>query len=189
LTNTIEQDLQQACDYHGHLCAGMVTGVRMVRMACRRLGIDDPKKDGDLVAYAEMARCPADAITALTGLTVGKRRLTIKDYGKMAITIVELGTGRGFRVSPRLDGPQMPQRGEDPVAYYQGFFDDELFTVEEVKVNIAPEDAPGLPQYRATCEECGSAVLDRRDVLVDERVLCRPCAANCNYYEVVELCN
>ena len=39
---TIQEDLQAALEFHGHLCHGMVMGVRMARYACRELGIDDP---------------------------------------------------------------------------------------------------------------------------------------------------
>ena len=48
---SLEEDLAAARAYHGHLCHGMVMGVRMARYAGRELGIDDPRSYRDLIVY------------------------------------------------------------------------------------------------------------------------------------------
>ena len=90
--------------FHGHLCHGMVMGVRMARLGCRELGIDDPQSYRDLVVYVEMDRCASDAVSVVAGVTLGKRRLKWVDYGKMAATFVDLASGRAVRVAPQAGG-------------------------------------------------------------------------------------
>src|ERR1700761_4605143 len=77
---------------HGHLCAGQILGVRMAMLACRRLGMEDPRgKDRKrLVTYVEIDRCATDAIAVVTGCRLGKRALKFRDWGKMAATFLDL---------------------------------------------------------------------------------------------------
>jgi hypothetical protein len=117
---TLEEDLQQAKAFHGHLCHGMVLGVHMARYGCRVLGIDDPLTYRDLVVYIEMDRCASDAVAVVTGVTLGRRRLKWVDYGKMAATFVDLNTGEAVRIAPR---PEVPHAGpdEDPLEVWKGW--------------------------------------------------------------------
>ena len=39
---SFEEDLNRAIAFHGHLCGGQITGVRMTRYALKYFGIDDP---------------------------------------------------------------------------------------------------------------------------------------------------
>ena len=71
---TLEQDLADAQAYHGHLCHGMVMGVRMARYGCRLLGIEDPRSYRDLVTFVEIDRCATDAVGVVCGVTLGRRR-------------------------------------------------------------------------------------------------------------------
>jgi formylmethanofuran dehydrogenase subunit E len=50
-----------------------------------------------------------------------------------------------------------------------------------VHVTVPEEDLPGPPLSRVICDRCGDAVQDRREVLVGDLTLCRPCAAG-GYY-------
>ena len=62
---TLDEDLQAAQAFHGHLCHGMVMGVRMARYGCRELGMDGPRAYRDLVVYVEMDRCASDAVSVV----------------------------------------------------------------------------------------------------------------------------
>ena len=172
---SLDEDLTAAQAYHGHLCHGMVMGVRMARLGCRQLGVDDPHSYRDLVVYVEMDRCATDAVSVVCGVTMGRRRLKWVDYGKLAATFVDIGTGRAVRVAPR---PEVPHAGRevDPIEFWKGWTDEQLFTCSSVEVAIPEEDLPGRPVRRAVCEECGEEVQDARDVLQEGRVLCRACA-------------
>jgi formylmethanofuran dehydrogenase subunit E len=177
---SLEQDLEAAQAFHGHLCHGMVMGVRMARYACRELGIDDPRSYRDLVVYVEMDRCASDAVSVATGVTLGRRRLKWVDYGKMAATFVDLATGRAIRLAPK---PEVPHAGSDtdPIELWKGWTDEQLFSVTPVKMAVPEEDRPGHPVRSVICARCGEKVQDARDVVVDGETLCRACAHGAYY--------
>ena len=178
---TLDEDLQAAQAFHGHLCHGMVMGVRMARYGCRRLGIDDPRSYRDLVVYVEMDRCATDAVSVVCGVTLGKRRLKFVDYGKLAATFVDLASGRAFRLAPQPDVPHAG-RDVDPIEFWKDWTDEALFSCTPVTVDIPDEDRPGRP-WPAWCDSCGETVKDGREVVEDGRTLCRACAGD-SYYEV-----
>ncbi|MCR4443359.1 MAG: FmdE family protein [Peptococcaceae bacterium] len=181
--HTLEEDIQAAVTYHGHLCSGMVLGVRMARLGLRELGIDDPLHYRDLIVYVEMDRCATDAVGVVTGCTPGRRRLKLVDYGKMAATFVDLASGQAVRVA--AVGSQRPPEGVDPRVFWQDIPDDEIFKVEPVRIAIPPEDLPGKPRRSVTCSRCGEKVHDGRDVAMDGQFLCRACAGGV-YYKTAE---
>jgi len=62
--------------------------------------------------------------------------------------------------------------------------EDEVLQIENVTVDIPPEDLPGSPKGKMECSACGERIMDRREVTVDGRVLCRSCAYGA-YYKVI----
>lgn len=179
---TLDDDLTAAQEFHGHLCHGMVMGVRMARYACRVLGIAEPRAYRDLIVYVEMDRCASDAVSVVTGVTLGRRRLKWVDYGKLAATFVDLATGRAIRLAPQ---PDVPHASPDvnPIEFWKDWTDEQLFSCAPVKVKIPEEDLPGRPVRTVTCSSCGEKVQDAREVVTDGRPLCRSCAHGA-YYEV-----
>jgi formylmethanofuran dehydrogenase subunit E len=160
----------------------MVMGVRLARYGCRELGIEDPRSYRDLVVYVEMDRCASDAVGVVTGVTLGRRRLKWVDYGKLAATFVDLGTGRALRLAPQ---PDVPHAGPDadPLEFWKDWTDQQLFSCTPVKVTVPEEDRPGRPVRSVVCARCGERVQDARDVARDGQTLCRACA-NGPYYEI-----
>lgn len=154
----------------------------MARYGCRELGIDDPPAYRDLVVYVEMDRCASDAVSVVTGVTLGKRRLKWVDYGKLAATFVDLATGRAVRVAPK---PDVPHAGNDvdPIEFWKEWPDERLFTVTPVLISVPDEDRPGRPIRTVVCARCGEQVQDAREVLTDGQTLCRACAGGA-YYRV-----
>ena len=177
---TLDQDLADARAHHGHLCHGMVMGVRMARYGCRLLEIDDPRSYRDLVVYVEIDRCASDAVGVVCGVTLGRRRLKWKDYGKLAATFVDLATGKAVRVAPHKDVPHAGH-DEDPLEFWKDWTDEALFTWAPVTVDIPDTDLPGPPKRRVDCERCGESVKDGRDLAVDGETLCRACAGDAYY--------
>jgi formylmethanofuran dehydrogenase subunit E len=177
---SLDEDLAVALEFHGHLCHGMVMGVRMARLGCRELGIEDPLSYKDLLVYVEIDRCASDAVSVVCGVTLGRRRLKWVDYGKMAATFVDLATDRALRVAPR---PEVPHAGSDvdPIEFWRDWTDEQLFTCKAVKMTIPEEDKPGRPSRKAVCDECGEQIQDAREVAKEGRTLCRACA-NGAYY-------
>ncbi|HWQ08120.1 MAG TPA: FmdE family protein [Holophaga sp.] len=178
----LETLLGEAEAFHGHLCGGIVIGVRMALAGLREIGIQDPKGEDrkHLMVFVEIDRCATDAITSVTGCRPGKRTMKLKDHGKMAATFVNLATGRAVRVAartrPRLADPQAEMQ------VLKVLPEAELFLVQEGQVPLVPGDLPGTPVRSVCCDRCGETVLDMRDVTVGGRILCRACAEGKGYF-------
>lgn len=179
LKNSFEQDLKKAQDFHGHICTGIVFGTRIARIGLNCLGIADPAENKNFIVFVEADRCITDAVSAVTGCTLGKRRLKWFDYGKMAATFVDMNSQRGIRIVAAAS--QLPPEGTDLVSFWGSIADEHLFRIEEVTVSLCPEDLPGKPSRAVTCAACGEEVMDGRDLLRDDQVLCKACAQGAYY--------
>lgn len=185
--------LDKGREFHGEVCAGIVIGTRIALAGLRELGMNPDERNRDLMVYVEIDRCMADAVQAVTGITMGHRTLKYKDYGKFAATFLDLSNGKAVRVSA-VEGPRPPQSdGESDggmpdmskmVEKLTKVPEEELLLIEEVEVDIGEHDIPGFPKYRAYCEECGDRVLDKREVIVDGRTLCKACAEGPYYRKI-----
>jgi len=77
-------------DFHGDVCPKIAMGARMALAGMEELGMDPLERNRDLVVFVEIDRCATDTIQAITGGSLGKRTLKIKDYGKLGITFLDL---------------------------------------------------------------------------------------------------
>jgi len=187
--------LEGSAAAHGHLCPGQVVGVRMAMEGCRLIGLDNPgelPQIKKLIVYVEMDRCAADAISYVTGAKLGRRSLKFVDYGIMAATFVNLETGQAFRLVSResartLAGeyaPGAPDVHQQQVETYKQMDCDTLFVIEEVQVDVEACDMPGPTRFKAVCQKCGQVVRDKREVMKNGQILCRPCAFGAYYKPV-----
>ena len=189
--DSLESYLREAEIAHGHLCAGQVLGVRMAMLGLRQLGIEDPRgKDRKrLVTFVEIDRCATDAIAVVTGCRLGKRALKFRDWGKMAATFVDVRNGRAFRVAARESSrtlaksmhPELDNKNQQQMAAYREMNDEDLFDVQEVRVELPPEEFPGYKAERIVCSQCGEGINFKREVVSQGRTLCRGCAGE-SYY-------
>ena len=185
----LDDYLREAEQAHGHLCAGQVLGVRLAMLGLRELGIDDPIAERKrLVTYVEIDRCVTDAVGLVANCRLGKRALKFRDWGKVAATFVDLKTGRAIRVAAKESSkqaaremfPDMDKEAGQQKAYAQ-LSDEILFDKKWVKVEVQPEDLPGFKGPRVVCAQCGEGINFKREVLRDNRTLCRACAGE-QYY-------
>jgi len=177
---------------HGHMCAGQLLGARMALLGCRLIGIEEPRgKDRKtLIVWVEIDRCMADAVSAVTGVRLGKRSLKYIDYGKVAATFLNTSTNEAVRVvaletSRDLANsryPHIAEKRERQFRAYREASDTELFRVDPVMVAVSEMDLPGSPRTRVICARCAEGINDGRELLVAHEVLCRACA-NGAYYE------
>jgi len=188
---SLDELLEEANQAHGHLCAGQILGVRMALYGLQKLGIEDPRgRDRKrLVTYVEIDRCATDAIGVVTGCRLGKRALKFRDWGKMAATFVDLQTGRAIRIAARESSkdlarqlhPELDNKNAQQMLAYRELTDDDLFTMQWVKVEVGPQEMPGFKGERIACAQCGEGINYHREVLRDGRTLCRACAGE-SYY-------
>ncbi len=181
---TWQEDLEKAVAYHGHLCGGQIIGVRMARKGLELLGLSGKwgEELRDLVVFLEADRCMADAAYAVTGVTIGRRRVKVVPYGKTAMSFLDLNTGRAVRVSARRT--ERPGPDVDLVAFWSRYRDEDMLQWQEVKIELAETELPGKPVATTVCQGCGEEVMDRREVVKDGRTLCRACAGEAYYRPV-----
>jgi formylmethanofuran dehydrogenase subunit E len=187
--------LEEATRIHGHICAGQVIGVRMCMLALSFLGINDPKgvDRKKMYVFVEIDRCATDAIQTVTGCSLGKRTMKWVDHGVMAATFVNLDSGKAVRVTALEESRELSKNYCDGIVdkyarqleAYKIMPEEELFRIENVVVDIPPENLPGRPLKRVKCENCSDWVQDKKDVVVQGKVLCRSCAQG-RYYRLLE---
>jgi formylmethanofuran dehydrogenase subunit E len=188
---TFDEYVQLAEIAHGHICAGQILGIRMALCGLNHLRLDDPtgKDRKRLITYVEIDRCATDAIGVVTGCRLGKRALKFRDFGKMAATFCDLQTGQSVRVAARESSkdrarelyPLIESKNEQQMLAYREMPDSDLFDVQQVHVSIGPEEMPGYKAGRIICSECGEGINFKREVVIDNRTLCKSCAGE-RYY-------
>lgn len=177
---------------HGHICPGQILGVRMAVLGCRLTAIEDPRgvDRKSLLVWVEIDRCVTDAVSAVTGVRLGKRSLKFLDYGKVAATFLNLSENRAYRIVAKEESreladalyPAVGDKKERQMLTYREADDSELFKVEFVSIELDDFEKPGRPRRRIICAQCGEGVNDGRDLLdALNRSVCRPCAFD-GYY-------
>jgi len=185
--------LLEECErLHGHLCAGQLLGTRMALLGCRAIGIDDPRGADrrKLIVWVEIDRCMTDAISAVTGVRLGKRSLKYVDYGKVAATFLNTETRRAVRIVALEEArsladeryPEIENKRQRQFQAYSEATDDELFKTELVEIELSDFDVPGSPRSRVICAVCGEGVNDGREVIdAGGDPLCRGCQRGTYY--------
>src|SRR4026209_1978246 len=162
---SIDTLLKECERLHGHMCAGQLLGTRMALLGCRLLDIDDPRGSDrkKLIVWVEIDRCMTDAISAVTGVRLGKRSLKYVDYGKVAATFLNAETNQAVRIVALEAArtladerfPEIKDKRQRQFRAYSEATDEDLFKVELVSVVLRDLDLPGSPRSRVTCAICG----------------------------------
>ena len=176
---------------HGHMCAGQILGLRMAIYGMKLLGLEDPagRDRKRLVTFVEIDRCATDAVPIVTGCRLGKRALKFRDFGKVAATFCDVKEDRAVRVVARETSkqrarelhPEITDKNQQQMRAYREMPDEDLFSIQWVRVALGPEEFPGYKGERRTCEVCGEGINFKREVVRDGRVLCKACAGE-RYY-------
>jgi formylmethanofuran dehydrogenase subunit E len=176
---------------HGHMCAGQILGLRMAIYGMKLLGLEDPagRDRKRLVTFVEIDRCATDAVPIVTGCRLGKRALKFRDFGKVAATFCDVKDDRAVRVVARETSkqrarelyPEVTDKNQQQMRAYREMPDEDLFSIQWVRVVLGPEEFPGYKGERRVCEICGEGINFKREVVRDGRVLCKACAGE-SYY-------
>lgn len=179
---------------HGHMCAGQVLGARMAMLGCELIGVADPRGADrrKLLVWVEIDRCMTDAVSAVTGVRLGKRSLKYVDYGKVAATFLNTETNKAVRVVAleRSRGladeryASVTDKRERQFKTYNEASDNELFKIESVRIELKEFDLPGSPRSRVICSSCEEGINDGREVINSEgEYLCRACSSGAYYLD------
>lgn len=181
-----EKLLTQAKEFHGHVCPGIVLGTRLTMAGLHGLGMDLFAPGRDLIVYVEVDRCATDAIQAITGCSLGRRSLKHKDFGKFAAVFVNTRSGEAVRVAASERNREINEKLPVPeiIRVLSEVPEEDILKIEQVRLNILPDDLPGHLKGRVKCSACGERVADNRQVVREGVVLCRNCAGE-SYYTVI----
>jgi formylmethanofuran dehydrogenase subunit E len=182
--------LQKTADLHHHLCPRQVLGVRMGMYAGELLGLALPQTRKRLITIMETDGCGADGVSVATNCWVGHRTMRIVDYGKVAATFIDSKTETAVRIAPHPLSreralavyPDAPNRWEGYLIGYQRLPLLELFTYQPVRLKEDLRRLISRAGYRAICDSCGEEIFNEREIIEDDKILCRSCAEGA-YYE------
>jgi formylmethanofuran dehydrogenase subunit E len=186
---------KKCAEFHGHVCPGLAIGFKAAKALMARLGASRAP-DEELVAIVETDACGADAIQVMTGCTLGKGNLILKNYGKHAFSLADRKRGKVYRACLRSDAIasdpehlalfEKIRKGEAKAEEIERFEQlrekrlkeiietdtDTLFTIEEVEADI-PHKARIVES--AVCDQCGEPT--KADLLkeIDGQKVCIPC--------------
>ncbi|MBP8819169.1 MAG: TraR/DksA C4-type zinc finger protein [Syntrophomonadaceae bacterium] len=189
--------LELAIQFHGHICPGLLIGVRAAEFAQKHLDISQDY-DEELLAIVETDSCGVDAIQAILGCTFGKGNLIFNDYGKNVYTIASRDKNRAVRIAQKYGATSFRESerfrelnrkqvlSEEEAAEKENLtgilFEkimtmpvENLFTWEDVELKM-----PGKAQIHATrqCAVCGEGVMETRTRQTEAGTLCIPCYNN-----------
>ncbi len=169
-------DWEKCSEFHGHVCPGLAIGYRAAKIGLQELAARRAL-DEELVAIVENDACGVDAVMVITGCTLGKGNLLLRDFGKSAYTFMSRQSGLGVRiyVKPRTRDPQQDSLRSGPIIVQQ-IFDlpqEEFCTVQNIQEELPK---PARIFNSITCAFCGETASEARARVKDGKLACIPCA-------------
>jgi formylmethanofuran dehydrogenase subunit E len=189
--------MDESASRHRHLCPRQVLGIRIGLAGLRALDFVDlhyqprfQNPDKRLLTIVETDGCGADGVAVATDCMVGRRTLRVLDFGKVAATLVDTGTGKAVRLAPAtgvraLATDHAPAAGSQWQSYllaYQTIPDNELLHIRRVKLTRSLTEILSKPGLRVSCDLCGEEIMNEREVQREDLTLCRSCAGD-GYYQ------
>ncbi len=186
--------------FHGHKCPAMPLGLRVGAAAMNKLGAERAK-DGQLIAFVDLgedhcATCYADGLQVIMGTTFGKGNIKKTHKGKWAVTLVERGSGKAVRVTPKAEVMLQNKQSDFFKQYREKGIPASTVPSEVVdpiisKVMSSPQemllDVSEVFDYKVepkkdsfasfVCEDCGEMTVEGYGRIKESRHVCIDCSA------------
>ncbi len=178
-----------SAEKHRHLCPRQILGVRMGLACAEPLGLEVPRSDKKMMVIVETDGCFISGVEAASGCSVNRRTMRVVDFGRIAATFINVKTEQAVRISPQLDirerafnyAPDERRRYFAMLHGYQAMPQNELLTIQPVKLTVNLKELISRPGVRTNCTMCGEEVINERELFVDGSTVCRACAGS-SYY-------
>ena len=182
--------LEMSAARHSHLCPRQVLGVRIGLAGAAALNLYTPRRDKRLLVVLETDGCFADGVEVASGCTVGHRTLRVEDYGKIAATFIDVANESALRLCPKPEIRLLAFQYADcekrryfaQLQAYTVMPDSELLTIQPVRLSQRVEQIVSQPGVRVNCAECGEEIINGREIVRAELILCRSCAGGAYYH-------
>ena len=156
----LESYFERLAGLHRRLCPRQMLGVRMGIHAGELLGTDPRSDDRQLLVIVETDGCFADGVSVATGCWLGRRTLRLVDYGKVAVTAIDVCTERAVRLRPHplartraaIYAPSAPNRWHSQLIGYQRMPITELVCAESVRTLTPIAALIGQAGQRIDCD-------------------------------------
>jgi formylmethanofuran dehydrogenase subunit E len=186
----IAELLDATARLHQHLCPRQVLGVRLALAAAAALGEAVPQTDKHLLAIVETDGCFTDGVAVASNCWVGRRTMRVEDYGKVALTLVDVRDGRAVRARPAAGvreaalarAPEAESRWQGQLLGYQRLPDAQLVDLAPVRLRTPVAAIVSQAGLRTRCARCGEEVMNGREHTVAGEPCCAACADGA-YYE------
>jgi len=190
--------LELGIAFHGHKCPAMPLGIRAGLAALKALGVERASNK-ELYCICETgpahaAMCFVDGVQVATGCTYGKANIEKLEYGKNAITLIDVAARRAVRVVPNAELQKkwmasefvrLRSRGVEPkdiapeivnplIERVWSTPDEELFVVGEPHP-VEWKPRKGTFEWRE-CEECGEVTFASGLRIAGGKIVCIPCS-------------
>jgi len=186
---TLGDILNESSSRHKHVCPRQVLGARMSLYAAELLQLDLPRTDKRLLITAETDGCTVDGIIAATGCHIGSRTLRILDFGKVAATFTDTYTETSLRIVPSHESRSLaeeyastaPNKWTAMLQAYKIIPAQELLVFQFVSLTTPLDSIISRPNTKTLCEVCGEEIINGREIVNKNIILCRACAGD-GYY-------
>lgn len=185
---------EDVAKFHGHVCPGLALGYRVAIAAQKELNLGR-SEDEEVVCISENDSCAVDAIQVITGCTIGKGNLIIRDYGKQVYTFFDRKSKKAIRISVDFEFKESDEDKNMWQNFMEGIRTPELIEYinkkkaekvrqilnsrqEEILKITYPEFNPPREAriFRSIrCENCGEKVAEIKARILKSRKLCIPC--------------
>ena len=194
VTPGLSRLLGRSADRHSKLCPRQVLGVRMGLYGTHLLGFANQYRSKRLLVILETDGCFADGVEVATGCSIGQRTLQIENYGKVAATFIDTFTSETIRLAPKPDIRtrafyytwQPKNRYQAQLEGYQVMPEDELFSVQNVRLERPLHAILSVAGRRVICDGCGEEIMNQRETRVGDQVYCQPCIGQGYYLPEIE---
>jgi formylmethanofuran dehydrogenase subunit E len=190
------EEFKRCVEFHGHICPGLAIGFKAAQALTARLGVSRAP-DEELVAIVETDACGTDAIQVMTGCTLGKGNLILKNYGKHAFSLADRRRGKVWRACLRSDAIvadpehialfEKVREGRAKAEEMERFYQlrekrlreileadpNTLFTIEKLEIDVPPQ---ARIAESAVCDMCREPTMASLLRDVEGQRLCIPCA-------------
>ncbi len=189
---------ERPVEFHGHSCMGLAMGFRVAEAAMKSLG-GERDVDEEMIAIMENDSCAVDAVQVITGCTIGKGNMIVRDYGKKGYTFALRDKKKAVRITAKWPEGLMQDEfqklresvfsnaaSEEDKARFKELSAEllkdylvkpleEICEVKDIPYAV-PEKARIFPSV--TCSSCGEKVMEPRARLKEGKPTCIPCAHN-----------
>ncbi|MBN1800930.1 MAG: TraR/DksA C4-type zinc finger protein [Candidatus Lokiarchaeota archaeon] len=168
--------VEKAVNFHGHLCPGLLIGVLASKYVLEHG--NDFSLDEELAAIVENDNCSVDALQALLGTTFGKGNLIFRDYGKNNYTIFNRTNNKVMKLSVKARNfGQATLTREERLEQLLKSSPEEIFEIT-YSAEIPPEKAHIHESIK--CDNCGEPTMSTRIRELREKRVCIPCYEKLN---------